>query len=128
MRKLLIAIVSSTLLCTALPSMAQSLPGDMHVLAGGMKAVQATNDKAEMVSTLTDMRAAAEDAKTHTPDTLAGKANDSTEVQAYHAQLDKLIAQIDATLKQANTGDLAAAKEEAKKLAAIRNEGHKNFR
>ena len=128
MRKLLIAIVSSTLLCAALPSMAQSLPGDMHTLAGGMSAVQAANDQAKMVSTLTEMRAAAEDAKTHTPDKLAGKADDSAEVQAYHAQLDKLIAQIDVTLKQANAGDLAAAKEEAKKLADIRNEGHKNFR
>ena len=128
MRKLLIAIVSSTLLSTALPAMAQTLPGDMGILAGNFGTVQTTNDKAEMVKALTDMRAAAEDAKTQTPAKLADKAADSTEIQAYHAQVDKLIAQIDTSLEQAKAGNLDAAKVEAKKLAAIRNEGHKNFR
>jgi len=128
MRKLLIAIVSSTLLCTALPALAQDLPGDMDILAKGLGTVQKTDDKAEMVRALTDMRAAATDAKTHTPEKLAGKAADSADIQAYHAQLDKLIGQIDGSLKLANSGDLAAAKEEAKKFADTRNEGHKKFR
>jgi len=128
MRKLLIAMLSSTLLCATFPLMAQDLQGDMDILKGALRTVQKTDDKAEMVRALTDMRTAAADAKTHTPDKLEGQAADSAQMKDYHAVLDTLIGQIDDSLKLANAGDLAGAKEEAKKFAATRNAGHKQFR
>lgn len=72
MRKLLIAMLSSTLMLSA-SVMAQDLEGDMDILKGAYRTVQKTDDKAEMVRALTDMRAAAENAKTHTPDKLKGQ-------------------------------------------------------
>lgn len=128
MRKLLIAMLSSTLLCVTSPLMAQDLQGDMDILKGALRTVQKTDDKAEMVRALTDMRTAAADAKTHTPDTLEGQAGDSAQMKDYHAVLDTLIDQIDVSLKLANAGDLAGAKEEAKNFAATRDLGHKKFR
>ncbi|MBD8162108.1 cytochrome b562 [Erwinia persicina] len=127
MRKLLIAMLSSTLLFSS-TLLAQGLEGDMDILKGAYRTVQKTDDKAEMVKALTDMRSAAENAKTQTPDKLEGQAAGSAEMKDYHAQLDKLIGQIDTSLKLANGGDLSGAKEEAKKFAATRDEGHKKFR
>lgn len=128
MRKLLIAMLSSALLCAASPLLAQDLEGDMDVLKGALRTVQKTDDKAEMVRALSDMRTAASDAKTRTPDKLEGQPADSAQVKDYHAELDKLIGQIDESLKLANAGDLAGAKEKAKHFAATRDEGHKKFR
>ena len=128
MRKLLIAMLSSALLCTSAAALAQDLSADMDVLKGASRVVQKTDDKAEMVKALTDMRAAASDAKTHTPDKLQGQPADSEQVKQYHGLLDRLIGKIDASLKLANAGDLAGAKEQAKGFDAIRNEGHKQFR
>lgn len=128
MRKLLIAMLSTTLLCSSFSLLAQDLEGDMDILKGAYRTVQKTDDKAEMVKALTDMRAAAENAKTQTPDKLKGQAADSASVKDYQAQLGKLTDQIDTTLKLANSGDLAGAKEAAKKFAGIRDEGHKKFR
>ncbi|AXU96581.1 cytochrome b562 [Erwinia persicina] len=127
MRKLWIAMLSSTLLFSS-TLLAQGLEGDMDILKGAYRTVQKTDDKAEMVKALTDMRSAAENAKTQTPDKLEGQAAGSAEMKDYRAQLDKLIGQIDTSLKLANSGDLSGAKEEAKKFAATRDEGHKKFR
>lgn len=127
MRKLWIAMLSSTLLFSS-TLLAQGLEGDMDILKGAYRTVQKTDDKAEMVKALTDMRSAAENAKTQTPDKLEGQAAGSAEMKDYRAQLDKLIGQIDTSLKLVNSGDLSGAKEEAKKFAATRDEGHKKFR
>lgn len=127
MRKLWIAMLSSTLLFSS-TLLAQGLEGDMDILKGAYHTVQKTDDKAEMVKALTDMRSAAENAKTQTPDKLEGQAAGSAEMKDYRAQLDKLIGQIDTSLKLVNSGDLSGAKEEAKKFAATRDEGHKKFR
>lgn len=127
MRKLLIAMLSTTLMLSATVK-AQDLEGDMDILKGAYRTVQKTDDKAEMVRALTDMRAAAENAKTQTPDKLKGQAADSAEMKDYRAELDTLVGQIDSSLKLANSGDLAGAKEEAKKFSATRDAGHKKFR
>lgn len=127
MRKLLIAMLSTTLMLSA-SVMAQDLEGDMDILKGAYRTVQKTDDKAEMVRALTDMRAAAENAKTQTPDKLKGQAADSAGMKDYRAELDTLVGQIDTSLKLANSGDLAGAKEEAKKFSATRDAGHKKFR
>ncbi|HBT11661.1 MAG TPA: cytochrome B562, partial [Erwinia persicina] len=71
MRKLWIAMLSSTLLFSS-TLLAQGLEGDMDILKGAYRTVQKTDDKAEMVKALTDMRSAAENAKTQTPDKLEG--------------------------------------------------------
>lgn len=128
MRKLFIAMLSSALLCATTPLLAQDLDGDMDILKGALRTVQKTDSQAEMVRALTDMRTAAADAKTHTPDKLKGQAADSDQVKDYHADLDTLIGQIDDSLKLANAGDLAGAKQEAKKFAATRDAAHKKFR
>ncbi|MEN5017055.1 cytochrome b562 [Erwinia sp. Eh17-17] len=128
MRKLLIAMLSTTLLCSSFSLLAQDLEGDMDILKGAYRTVQKTDDKAEMVKALTDMRAAAENAKTQTPDKLKGQAADSAQVKDYHAGLDTLIGQIDTSLKLANAGDLKGAQEEAKKFAETRDANHKKFR
>ncbi|WP_455815507.1 cytochrome b562 [Pseudomonas graminis] len=127
MRKLLIAMLSTTLMLSATVK-AQDLEGDMDILKGAYRTVQKTDDKAEMVRALTDMRAAAENAKTQTPDKLKGQAVDSAGMKDYRAELDTLVGQIDSSLKLANSGDLAGAKEEAKKFSATRDAGHKKFR
>ncbi|MFK8257840.1 cytochrome b562 [Erwinia sp. AnSW2-5] len=127
MRKLLIAMLSTTLMLSA-SVMAQDLAGDMDILKGAYRTVQKTNDKAEMVRALTDMRAAAENAKTQAPDQLKGQAADSAGMKDYRAELDTLVGQIDASLKLATSGDLAGAKEEAKNFSATRDAGHKKFR
>lgn len=128
MRKLLIAMLSTTLMCSSFSLLAQDLGGDMDVLKGAYRTVQKTNDKAEMIKALTDMRTAAEHASTQMPDKLQGQAPDSAGVKDYHAQMDILIGQIDSSLKLANSGDLSGAKEEAKKFSATRDAGHKKFR
>lgn len=127
MRKLLIAMLSTTLILST-SVMAQDLEGDMDMLKGAYRTVQKTDDKAEMVKALTDMRAAAVNAKTQTPDKLKGQAADSAGMKDFRAELDTLVGQIDTSLKLANSGDLAGAKEEAKKFSATRDAGHKKFR
>jgi len=128
MRKILIAMLSSTLLLSSYTALAQDLEGDMDILKGAYRTVQKSNDKGEVVKALTDMRAAAEDAKSHMPDKLQGQPADSAQVKDYHAGLDTLIGQIDSSLKLANSGDLAGAKKEAEGFAATRDANHKKFR
>ncbi|MGB9098593.1 cytochrome b562 [Erwinia sp.] len=127
MRKALLAVMTASLLFSSLSAMA-SLDDDMNTLNAGLHTVGKTEDVGEFKKALSDMRGAAEDAKTQTPDKLKGKAADSAEIKDYHAGLDKLISQIDSSMKLAEAGDLAGAKAEAKKFTATRNENHKKFR
>ncbi len=127
MRKALLAVLTTTLLFSSVSAMA-SLDDDMDVLKGGLRTVTKTDDVAEFKKALTDMRGAAENAKTQTPDKLKGQPSDSPEMKDYHAGLDKLIGQIDSSMKLADAGDLAGAKAEAKKFADTRDENHKKFR
>ncbi|KGT94343.1 cytochrome B562 [Erwinia typographi] len=127
MRKALLAVLTTTLLFSSVSAMA-SLDDDMDILKGGLRTVTKTDDVAEFKKALTDMRGAAEDAKTQTPDKLKGQPSDSPEMKDYHAGLDKLIGQIDSSMKLADAGDLAGAKAEAKKFADTRDENHKKFR
>ncbi|WP_371328501.1 cytochrome b562 [Pantoea sp. 1.19] len=61
-------MLSSTLLLSSYTALAQDLEGDMDILKGAYRTVQKSNDKGEVVKALIDMRAAAEDAKSHMPD------------------------------------------------------------
>ncbi|WP_017349652.1 cytochrome b562 [Pantoea sp. A4] len=128
MRKPLLAMLSITLLFSSANLYAADLKADMHTLKDGLGVVQKSSDAQAIQKALAEMRTAAEDAKKSTPETLEGKSADSAEVKDYHAELDKLIAQIDVVDAKAKANDLAGVKEESKKLETIRNEGHKKFR
>ncbi|WP_158781273.1 cytochrome b562 [Pantoea sp. BAV 3049] len=127
MRKTLLAMLTATLLCSSLSAMAD-LENDMDTLKGAYRTVTKTDDVAEFKKALTDMRGAAEDAKKQTPDKLKGQSPDSPEMKDFRAGLDTLIGQINASMKLADAGNLAGAKEEAKKFAATRDANHKKFR
>ncbi|MBP2168429.1 soluble cytochrome b562 [Erwinia toletana] len=128
MHKFYRAMLAVVLLSSSVTALAQSLEDDMDILKGAYRTVQKTEDATELKKALTDMRAAAENAKTQTPDSLEGKAADSAEMKDYRAGLDTLIGQIDASKQLADAGDIAGAKAEAKKFADTRDANHKKFR
>lgn len=127
MRKPVIAMLSATLLLTSLPALAD-LENDMDILKENLSVVKKTDDAGKLKQALSAMRKAAEDAKTRTPEKLEGKAADSAEMKDYHAELDKLIGQIDVSMKKAEAGDITGAKAEAANFEQTRNESHKKFR
>ncbi|WP_034911792.1 MULTISPECIES: cytochrome b562 [Erwinia] len=127
MRKTLLVMFTTTLLCTSIPALA-SLEDDMDMLKGGLRTVMKSDDAGEIKKALTDMRSAAEDAKTQTPDKLKGQPADSAQMKDFRAGLDTLLGQIDSSLKLAEAGDVAGAKAEAKKFADTRDANHKKFR
>jgi len=127
MRRTLLTLLTASLLFSSVSALAD-LEEDMDILKGGLRTVTKTDDPSEFKKALTDMRGAAEDAKTQTPDKLKGQPADSAQIKDFHAGLDKLISQIDTSMKLANAGDLAGAKKEAEKFADTRNENHKKFR
>lgn len=127
MRRTLLTLLTACLLFSSVSALA-SLEDDMDILQGGLRIVTKTEDASEFKKALSDMRGAAEDAKTQRPDKLKGQPADSSLVKDFHAGLDKLISQIDASRQLADAGDLAGAKKEAEKFADTRNENHKKFR
>lgn len=127
MRKMLMMVLTASLLCSSVSALA-SLEDDMDILKGGLRTLNKTDDIAEFKKALTDMRSAAQDAKTQTPDKLKGQPSDSPQMKDFHAGLDKLTGQIDTSMKLAEAGNLAGAKAEAKKFADTRDENHKKFR
>lgn len=127
MRRMLLTLLTASLLFSSISALA-SLEEDMDILKGGLRTVTKTDDISEFKKALADMRGAAEDAKTQTPDKLKGEPADSTQLKDFRAGLDKLTGQIEASMKLAEAGDLAGAKKEAEKFADTRNENHKKFR
>ncbi|KAB8311886.1 cytochrome b562 [Erwinia endophytica] len=127
MRKTLLAILTTSLLCSSLPALAD-LADDMAMLQSSYFTVTQTDNVAEFKQALTEMRGAAEDGKKQTPDKLKGQPANSPKMQDFRAGFDTLIGQIDASMQLANAGNMAGAKEEAKKFAATRDANHKKFR
>ncbi|AXF77379.1 cytochrome b562 [Erwinia tracheiphila] len=127
MRKTLSAVLTACLLCSSFGTLA-SLEDDMGVLKGAYRTVMKTDDLVEFKKALTDMRNAAEDAKKQTPEKLKGQSVEDAEMNAYRAEMDKLIGQIDTSMKLAEAGNLPGAKAEAKKFDDTRKDGHKKFR
>ncbi|QTO54671.1 cytochrome b562 [Duffyella gerundensis] len=127
MRKPLLAMLSISLLFSSAAALAD-LEQDMDMLKGGLRVVMKTDDRAEMTRALGDMRKAAQDARTQTPDKLEGQPADSAQVKDFHAGIDSLIAQINVVDKLAQANNLDGAKSEAKKLTDIRDSNHKKFR
>lgn len=122
MRKSLLSLLAIAVLSTSAVATAATLGGDMKDIAGIYKSLDKAKSGDEMSKMLTDMRAKVEDAKTHTPE----KAQQ--DVAGYHAQMDKLIGQIDSAKKLADEGKLVEAKAVATEMAATRNEGHSKYK
>lgn len=100
-----------------------ALEGHMETLAKNFKTFNKTTNQNDAIKALDNMRAAAVEAQKIK---LKGQqdAKAPTSTQLY----DQLIAEIDQTKALAQAGKLAQAKEEAKKIAAIRDQGHKLYR
>lgn len=128
MRKSILSVLTVSLLCSSVVALAQDLEEDMDILKGAYRSVQKTDNAAELKQALTDMRAAAEHARTQTPASLQGKTPDSTEMKEYRGGMDTLISQIDSSKKLAEAGNLKGAKAEAEKFALTRDVNHKKFR
>lgn len=128
MRKHVIAMLTLSLLSGSASLYAADLETDMDTLKDGLNTVMKTNDSQEMQEALGEMRKAATDAKSATPQKLEGQPADSAEIKDYHAGLNSLIAQIDVVNELAKSNNIDGAKTEAKKLADIRNANHKKFR
>ncbi len=101
---------------------AATLQQNMQALGKNYKAFNQTNNAAEANKALDNMRAAATDAKKVK---LKGRGDASapTSTQLY----DQLIAQIDKTQALVKGGHLDHAKMEGKKIAEIRDQGHKIY-
>ena len=101
---------------------AATLQQNMQALGKNYKAFNQTNNAAEANKALDNMRAAATDAKKVK---LKGRGDTSapTSTQLY----DQLIAQIDKTQALVKGGHLDHAKMEGKKIAEIRDQGHKIY-
>ena len=104
-------------------SFAASLEDNMKTLGKNYKAFNQTNNAAEANKALDNMRAAATDAK-KVKLKGRGDANAPTSTQLY----DQLIAQIDKTQAAVKAGHLDHAKMEGKKIAEIRDQGHKLYK
>lgn len=100
-----------------------ALEGHMETLAKNFKTFNKTTNQNDAIKALDNMRAAAFAAQKIK---LKGQqdAKAPTSTQLY----DQLIAEIDKTKKIVQDGHLDHAKIEAKKIAAIRDQGHKLYR
>ena len=103
-------------------SFAGNLEQNMKVLAKNYKAFNETSNATEANKALDNMRAAATDAK-KVKLKGRGDAKAPTSTQLY----DQLIAQIDKTQAVVKAGHLDHAKMEGKKIAEIRDQGHKIY-
>ena len=103
-------------------SFAASLEDNMKTFAKNYKAFNQTKSADEANNALDNMRVAANDAKKVK---LKGKgdAKAPTSTQLY----DQLIAQIDKTQALVKGGHLDHAQMEGKKIAAVRDQGHKLY-
>lgn len=100
-----------------------ALEGHMETLAKNFKTFNKTTNQNDAIKALDNMRAAAVEAqKIKLKGQQDAKAPTSTQLYA------QLIAEIDKTKKIVQDGHLDHAKIEAKKIAAIRDQGHKLYR
>ncbi|AWL29984.1 ATP-binding protein [Acinetobacter defluvii] len=99
-----------------------ALEGHMETLAKNFKTFNKTTNQNDAIKALDNMRAAAVEAQKIKLKAQDAKAPTSTQLYA------QLIAEIDKTKKIVQDGHLDHAKIEAKKIAAIRDQGHKLYR
>lgn len=121
-KKTLATVMMMSALSLSSMSFAATLQQNMQALGKNYKAFNQTTNPAEANKALDNMRAAATDAKTVK---LKGRGDASapSSTQLY----DQLIAQIDKTQALVKGGHLDHAKMEGKKIAEIRDQGHKIY-
>ena len=98
-----------------------ALEGHMENLAKNFKVFNKTNNKNEAIKALDNMRTAALAAQKIKLVAKGDKTESSTAIY------EQLIAEIDKTKTIVQDGHLDHAKIEAKKIAAIRDQGHKLY-
>ncbi len=128
MRKQLMALAVVAMLGSSTVALAADLEADMDTIADNYGKILKTTDANEFTTGLSNMKAAAEDAKKSTPPKLKGQDANSPQMQDYHKGLDTLIGQIDKASELAKAGKLDEAKKEAEGFKATRNENHKKFK
>lgn len=129
MRKHLIAMLTmSTLLLSSVSAMANDVAEDMDILAQNYNSVLKAKEAPTLKTALTNMRAAAVDAKKGVPPKLENEAADSAAMKDYQHGFDILIAQIDDAMKLTEQGKVDEAKAAAEGFKATRNEYHKKYR
>ena len=129
MRKHLVAMLTmSTLLLSSVSALANDVAEDMDILAQNYNSVLTAKEAATLKKALTNMRAAALDAKKGVPPKLEKEPSDSETMKDYHHGFDILIAQIDGAMKLADEGKVDEAKAAAEEFKATRNEYHKKYR
>lgn len=119
-----VALILALMSFSVRAEVCDSMDNMMMSYAAFNRAANAT----EASKALTQMRAAAVEAKAGIPMHLEDEPQNSPKRQLYQQEMDKLIIQIDKTKALAAKGDMVQAKAEGKKLMQLRNEGHKLFR
>lgn len=104
---------------------AASLGSDMHILASNYNTFASSNNPKQATLALSQMRAAALDAKKMPPNRVQ---KDPQQLKAYRAGFDDLVMEIDKTNALVKAGKLAQAKQEGQKILTIRDVNHKKFR
>ncbi|MDQ9021654.1 cytochrome b562 [Acinetobacter sichuanensis] len=115
-------ILASTFVMSSM-SFAASLEDNMKTLAKNYKAFNQSNNAADANKALDNMRVAANDAKK-----VKLKGRGDTQALSSTQLYDQIIAEIDKTQSLVKGGHLDHAKIEAKKIAEIRDQGHKIYR
>ncbi len=128
MRKQLMALAVVAMLGSSTVALAADLEADMDTIADNYGKVLKADNANDFTAGLSNMKAAAEDAKKSTPPKLKGQDANSPQMQDYHKGLNTLIGQIDKASELAKAGKLDEAKKEAEGFKATRNENHKKFK
>lgn len=103
-------------------SFAANLEDNMKTLAKNYKAFNQTSNAAEANKALDNMRAAATDAKK-----VKLKGHGDAQAPTSSQLFEQIIAEIDKTQALVKSGHLDHAKIEGKKIATIRDQGHKLY-
>ncbi len=129
MRKHLISMLTmSILLLSSVSAMANDTAEDMDILVQNYNSVLTAKEAETLKTALTNMRAAALDAKKGVPPKLEKESADSEAMKDYRQGFDILIGQIEGAMKLADEGKVDEAKAAAEEFKATRNEYHKKYR
>lgn len=105
-----------------------ALKDEMRTIAGNATTALTTENAQEFVQSLQNLSKAAAQAKQFLPYSLHDKAKDSAEVLDYQSGLQQLIDVSAASIKLAEQGDLAKAKQHAGHLVELRDTFHKKYK
>ncbi|GAB2932426.1 cytochrome b562 [Hafnia psychrotolerans] len=128
MRKQLIALAVVAMLGSSMAAVAADLETDMGTIADNYGKVLKADNANDFTAGLSNMKAAAQDARKATPAKLKGQDANSPQMQDYRKGMDTLIGQIDKASELAKAGKMDEAKKEAQGFKATRNENHKKFK